>query len=332
MIRFLYPEVLALLLVIPMIAWLLGRRGTTAAVRYSSVEAAKLLGATRKSRAGRMMTSLSLLSLAAFIIALARPQLGQERTEVETSGIDIVLAVDVSSSMEAMDFEVDGHQANRIDAVKEVVGQFIEDRPNDRIGLVAFAGQPYMVSPLTLDHDWLKQRLEKVELGEVEDGTAIGSAAASAVNRLRDQDAKSKIVILLTDGMNNAGQVTPEIAAEAAKTLGIKIYTVGAGTRGEAPVPVQDSFGRQTFAMAKVDIDEKTLQRVAEMTNAKYFRATDTESLGKIYDEINQLEKTERTVKQYSQYRELFAWLVLPGLLVMATQLGLSATLLQRVP
>jgi len=279
-----------------------------------------------------MMNTLRLLSLAAFIVALARPQLGQERTEVETSGIDIVLAVDVSSSMEAMDFEVDGQRVNRIEAVKKVVGQFIEDRPDDRIGLVAFAGQPYMVSPLTLDHDWLKQRLEDVELGEVEDGTAIGSAAASAVNRLRDQKAKSKIVILLTDGMNNSGQVSPEIAAEAAKTLGIKIYTVGAGTRGEAPVPVKDSFGRQTFAMAKVDIDEVTLQRVAGMTDGKYFRATDTESLGKIYDEINQLEKTDRTVKQYAQYRELFAWLLLPGLLVMATQVGLGATLWQRVP
>lgn len=332
MIRFLYPELLALLLFIPVIAWLLGRRGATAAVKYSSVEAAKLIGATRKSRAGRLMGSLRLLALAAFIIALARPQLGQEHTEVETSGVDIVLAVDVSSSMEAMDFELDGQQVNRINAVKEVVGQFIEDRPNDRIGLVAFAGQPYMVSPLTLDHDWLKQRLENIELGEVEDGTAIGSATASAVNRLRDQKAKSKIVILLTDGMNNSGQVSPEIAAEAAKTLGIKVYTVGAGTHGEAPVPVQDTFGRQTFAMAKVDIDEETLQRVAEMTDGQYFRATDTESLGKIYDEINQLEKTERTVKQYAQYRELFAWMLLPGLLVMATHLGLSATLLQRIP
>jgi len=332
MIRFLYPELLALLLIIPVIAWLLGRRGITAAVKYSSVDTARLLGATRKSRAGRLMSTLRLLSLAVFIIALARPQLGQERTEVETSGVDIVLAVDVSSSMEAMDFEIDGQQVNRINAVKEVVGQFIEDRPDDRIGLVAFAGQPYMVSPLTLDHDWLKQRLEDVELGEVVDGTAIGSAAASAVNRLRDQKAESKIVILLTDGMNNAGQVSPEIAAEAAKTLGIKIYTVGAGTRGEAPVPVQDSFGRDTFAMAKVDIDEETLQRVAEMTDGKYFRATDTKSLEKIYDEINQLEKTDRTIKQYAQYRELFAWLLLPGLLVMATQLGLSATLLQRVP
>jgi Ca-activated chloride channel family protein len=290
------------------------------------------VGGVRRSRAGRFLAAWRLLGLAVLIVALARPQLGQEHTEVETSGVDIVLALDVSSSMEAMDFEVDGRQANRIEAVKEVVGRFVEDRPNDRIGMVAFAGRPYMVSPLTMDHDWLKQRLEDVELGQVEDGTAIGSAAAAAVNRLRDQEAESKIVILLTDGMNNAGQVTPEVAAEAAATLGIKIYTIGAGTRGVAPVPAMDAFGRKTLARARVDIDEKTLERVAEATGGRYFRATDTDSLESIYEEINELEKTERTIKQYAQYRELFGWALVPGLILLASEVGLGATRFRRVP
>jgi Ca-activated chloride channel family protein len=332
MIRFLHPEFLILLALVPLVALLIGRRGRAAAVKYSSVSVAKQVGGTRRSRAGRLMSALRLLGLVAFIVALARPQLGQEHTEVETSGVDIVLALDVSSSMQAMDFEVAGQQANRIEAVKEVVSRFVEDRSSDRIGLVAFAGRPYMVSPLTMDHDWLKQRLEDVELGQVEDGTAIGSAAAAAVNRLRDQEAESKIVILLTDGMNNAGQVTPEVAAEAAKTLGIKIYTIGAGTRGEAPVPATDMFGRKTFAMAKVDIDEETLERVAEMTGGRYFRATDTDSLEMIYEEINELEKTERTIKQYAQYKELFVWALMPGLLLLASEVGLGATLFRRVP
>lgn len=189
-----------------------------------------------------------------------------------------------------------------------------------------------MVSPMTLDHDWLAQRLGDVQLGGVQDGTAIGAATASAVNRLREQEAKSKILILLTDGMNNAGKVTPEVAAEAAKTLGVKIYTVGAGTRGEAPFPAKDMFGRRVLRNVKVDIDEETLTRVAEMTGGRYFRATDTESLESIYEEINRLEKTERKVKQYAQYEELFAWALLPGLLVVMAELGLGATLLRRVP
>jgi Ca-activated chloride channel family protein len=332
MIQFLHPEYLFLLALVPLVAWLRGRKGAAASVRYSSVEAAKRVGGVRKTRAGRALIVLRLLGLAALLVALARPQLGQDRTEITTSGVDIMLALDVSSSMEALDFQIDGEQTNRIDAVKEVVSQFIADRPDDRIGMVAFAGRPYMVSPLTLDHDWLKQRLEDVALGQVEDGTAIGSAAASAVNRLRDQEAESKLVILLTDGMNNAGQVTPELAAEAAKTLGIKIYTIGAGTRGEAPVPATDMFGRKTFAMAKVDIDEETLERVAEMTGGRYFRATDTDSLERIYAEINELEKTERVVKQYAQYRELFAWALIPGLCFLGLEVGLGATRFRRIP
>jgi Ca-activated chloride channel family protein len=226
--------------------------------------------------------------------------------------------------MEARDFTLKGRPANRLDVVKSVVAKFIKERPNDRIGLLAFAGRPYLVCPLTLDHDWLQQRLESLKTGMVEDGTAIGSAIASGVNRLRDRDSKSRIQILLTDGMNNAGKISPLTAAEAAETLGIKVYTIGAGTRGEAPMPVQDQFGRKRLMRVKVDIDEDTLRKVAEITGASYFRATDTKSLEKIYEAINAMEATTRKIKHFSRYRELFSWLVLTALMLLALELFVS--------
>jgi len=252
---------------------------------------------------------------------LARPQQGNTTTEIKASGIDILLAVDVSGSMQAMDFTLKGNPADRLDVVKSVVDQFIDARPNDRIGLVAFAGKPYMVSPLTLDHDWLRKRLETLSIGMVEDGTAIGSAIGSGINRLREKDAKSRIMILLTDGMNNAGKVPPLVAAEAAETLKIKIYTIGAGTRGEAPMPIVDNFGRKRLVRARVDIDEETLAKVAQMTGARYFRATDTQSLQKIYDEINSMETTTRTIKNFEHYRELFPFPLLAALLFFGLEL-----------
>jgi len=197
---------------------------------------------------------------------------------------------------------------------------------------VAFAGRPYMVSPLTLDHDWLQQRLETVKTGMVEDGTAIGSAIASGVNRLRDQKAKSKIVILLTDGMSNAGKISPLTAAEAAEALGIKVYTIGAGSRGEVQVPVTDQQGNRRLVRAKVDIDEDTLKKVARMTNAHYFRATDTDSLNKIYDEINKLEKTTRKIKKFERRNEMFLWAALPALLLLVFELILGQTRFRRLP
>ncbi|CAN5212591.1 VWA domain-containing protein [soil metagenome] len=331
--RFLHPEFLWLLALLPLLALLKGKRGTgTPGLRFSSTGAAALIAGARRSRAGMVTGLLRMLGLAALIIALARPQFGQGRTEVEASGIDIILAIDVSSSMEALDFTIGGERTNRLDAVKGVVASFIEDRDSDRIGIVAFAARPYMVSPLTLDHDWLAGRLEDVTLGTVEDGTAIGSAVASAVNRLREQEAKSRIVILLTDGMNNAGKVSPEVAAEAAQALGIKVYTIGAGTRGEAPFPTTDPFGRTTLATIKVDIDEETLTRVAEMTGARYFRATDTDSLAAIYAEINQLETTTRTIREFSEYQELFAYALVPGLLLLFSELALTNTKFRRLP
>ncbi|MCP3891214.1 MAG: VWA domain-containing protein [Desulfobulbaceae bacterium] len=319
--RFLHPELLWLLALLPLVAFFYSRRGAAPALLFSTTSIAASLGGARKAKPGRLSFLLRLIVLALLILGVARPQLGSSSTEIEASGIDILLAVDVSGSMEAMDFTLGGKPTNRLDVVKKVVDEFIEQRPNDRIGLLAFGGRPYLVSPLTLDHSWLRKRLESLRIGMVEDGTAIGSAIGSGINRLRDRKSKSRIMILLTDGMNNAGRIPPLAAAEAAETLGIKVYTIGAGTRGEAPMPVIDSFGRRRLIQAKVDIDEKTLGEVAEMTGAIYFRATDTASLAKIYEEINTMETTTRTIKKFENYRELFPYLLCAVLLLLGFEL-----------
>ena len=319
--RFLHPQLLWFLALLPLLALVHGRRGAAPALLFSSTSLAATLAGARKARPGSLLLLVRLAVLALLILALARPQQGNTTTEIEASGIDILLAVDVSGSMEAMDFTLGGKPANRLAVVKKVVDEFIDQRPSDRIGLLAFAGRPYLVSPLTLDHDWLRKRLESLSLDMVEDGTAIGSAIGSGINHLRDQKSKSRMLILLTDGMNNAGSVPPLIAAEAAETLGIKVYTIGAGTRGEAPMPVTDPFGRRRLVRARVDIDEDTLTKVAEKTGAVYFRATDTASLTKIYDEINTMETTTKTIKKFEEYRELFPFLLGGALLLLGLEL-----------
>lgn len=328
MIRFEDPYWLLLLLALPLLALWWGKRGASSAVRYSTTSVARLLVGESRSRAGRWMTLLRLLVLALFIVGLARPQVGHRSTEVDASGIDILLAIDVSTSMDAMDFSIFGQRVDRLHVVKKVVAKFVEERPNDRIGLVGFAGRPYMLSPLTLDHDWLLRRLDSLKTGMVEDGTAIGSAIATGVNRLRKQESKSKILILLTDGMNNSGKIAPATAAEAARALGIKIYTIGAGTKGEAPMPTP--YGG--YQMVSVDIDEQTLTDVARMTGAQYFRATDTDSLESIYEEINQMEATTRKIKKFEHFTELFGWAVIPGVALLGLELFLSNTRYRRLP
>jgi len=332
MFHFDHPEILWLLVLLPLLAFLRGRKGATVAIRYSSAQTAKAIAGARKSRAGKWLGTLRILALGALVVALAQPQMVHGTSEVDANGIDIILAVDVSGSMEALDFTINNEPANRVEVVKEVVSQFIEERPNDRIGPVAFAGRPYMVSPLTSDHQWLQKRLQTIHPGMVEDGTAIGSALGSSVNRLRDQKAKSRIVILLTDGMNNAGKILPVTAAEAAETLGIKIYTIGAGSRGEVPVPITDQFGNKKIVRAKVDIDEKTLKQVAQMTGAAYYRATDTDSLETIYNDINKLETTTRKIKKFEHRNEMFLWAALGALLLMGIELTLNQTRFRRLP
>jgi Ca-activated chloride channel family protein len=284
------------------------------------------------SHPGRLRGALRLGALGLLILALARPQQGLGTADVEASGIDIVLAIDVSGSMAALDFQSEGKPGSRLDAVKKVVEDFVAGRPNDRLGLVAFAGRPYLVSPLTLDHDWLVRGLERLRIGLVEDGTAIGSGIASSVNRLRDRRAKSRVVILLTDGVNNSGKVSPLTAADAARALGVRVYTIGAGTRGEAPMPIVDRFGRQRIVMTPVDVDEETLQKVAETTGAKFFRATDTDSLRRIYEEIDQLEKTTETMKHFEEYRELFPWAILGALSLLCLEALRAASTRRGLP
>lgn len=330
--QFANPAWLWLLLLLPIVAILRGRSGRAVALRLPSVSDARGVGGRPKSRVGGLLLSLLFLGLALTIVALARPQLGKGRTEIETSGIDIMLAIDVSGSMQAMDFEIGGERMNRLEVVKSVVEDFVGERPGDRIGMVGFAGRPYLVSPLTQDHDWLKNRLKEVQIGRVEDGTAIGSAIGSSVNHLRDSDAKSRIMVLLTDGVNNSGAANPMTAAEAAKTLGIKIYTIGAGTQGEAPMPMRDMFGRTRMRMVPVEIDEESLREIAKLTGGQYFRATDTDSLVKIYEEINELEKTKRTMKKYEDYEELFLIALLPGLGLILVERVLSETRYRHLP
>jgi Ca-activated chloride channel family protein len=332
MLRFMYPELLWLLLLLPALAFWKGKKGKSPAIQYPSASILKKIGIQRKFQAGRWLMFLRMVTLAFVIIGLARPQLGKRVAEIEASGIDILLVMDISGSMEALDFTLNNEPASRIEVVKMVVSKFIDQRPNDRLGLIAFASNPYMVSPLTLDHSWLQQRLQSVEIGMIEDGTAIGSAIATGVNRLRSLDSKSRVIILLTDGVNNAGKVSPLAAAEAAGVMGIKIYTIGAGSKDKAPVPVTDPFGNRRLIMMKVDLDEETLNQVAQMTGGKYFRATDTDSLKNIYSEINQLETTKRSIKSFSQFQELFYWAIFPAILGIGLEYYLSQGKLRRLP
>ena len=329
---FAHPWLLLLLLGIPVLAWLKGKFGGTAAVTFSTTAMLAEIGSRQRNRAGAFLAGLSYLALALFIIALARPQLGRVTTRVQATGVDIMLVIDVSRSMLAEDFTIGNSRANRIDTVKIVTEQFIRQRPNDRIGIVAFAGRPYLVSPLTLDHDWLIRNLERLRIGLVEDGTAIGSAIASAANRLKDKEAKTKLIVLLTDGDNNAGKVQPLTAAEAAKALGIRIYTIGAGTEGEAPFPLQNAFGRTIYRNVLVKFDEKTLSEIASITNGQYFRATDTNSLRKIFSEIDKMEKTKIEVERTAQYRDLFQYVLIPGIACLLLEILLSQTVWRRLP
>jgi Ca-activated chloride channel family protein len=332
MIRFLQPEWLWALAALPLVLLWRGRRGPVAAVEYSDVSLAREVARRTRSRLAGIAWLLPILAAALMIVGLARPQRTDSHTEVTANGIDIVLGLDVSGSMQALDFTVNNTRINRIEVVKAVVARFIEERPNDRIGLIAFAASPYLVSPLTLDHDWLLQNLERVNVGIGDDGTAIGSAIAAAVNHLRTTAAKSKVVILLTDGVNNTGKIAPLAAAEAARALGVKVYTIGVGVRGKAPIPVPDDSGKMHIVMAAVDVDEKTLQAVARETGGLYYRATDTDSLRKIYEQINHYEKSAQSVEKFEHVEELYRWALYPAVGLLGLGIILQLTLFRRLP
>jgi len=329
---FLHPWMLLALMGLPLLALLKGRIGGTPGILFSSTQLVVAVGKKRRAKAGAVLASLVYVAMALFVIALARPQLGRMLEHVTASGVDIMLVLDVSGSMTAEDYVIGSQRANRIDTVKRVTQQFIEARPNDRIGIIAFAGRPYLVSPLTLDHDWLISNLDRVQIGMVEDSTAIGSALASAANRLKDRDSKTKIIVLLTDGANNAGKVLPLTAAEAAHALGIKIYTIGAGSDGPVPVPLKDPFGRTVYQNMVFDFDEKLLDQVAKLADGKYFRAADTASMGNTFHEIDRLEKTKIQVDKSADYRDLFPFCILLGTFLLLSEALLSQTLWRRLP
>jgi Ca-activated chloride channel family protein len=331
-VRLADPWLLLLLgLVAVMFPWR-RRASRRPAVRYPTLAALRAVAPAGAAHRRAILGLLRAAALGLLVLALARPQAGSATTKLHREGVDVVLAVDVSGSMLAEDFTLDNQRASRVDAVKAVVKEFVAARPEDRIGLVLFAARPYTQCPLTLDHGWLLQNLDRAQVGMIEDGTAIGSALATAVNRLRASTAKSKFVVLLTDGQQNAGRISPETAAEAAAALGVKVYTVGAGTRGLAPYPAQDVFGNKVYRPMPVDIDEETLRRVAATTHARYFRATDTKSLADIYAEIDRSEKTPFEAPQFLDHRELYPWLVWPAVGLVLVEAGLAETALRILP
>ena len=333
MLEFQHPYFLFLILVVLLLPFLRGGLRRKGSIRFSNTQLAGTLGTIQASKSGRWLALLRTLALTLLIVALARPRLGHGETQIEASGIDIVLAVDISGSMQAMDFKILGKRYNRLEVVKKVLKEFIKKREADRIALVAFAGEPYLVSPLTLNHDWLVKNLDRLEIGLIkEDGTAIGSALIMSANRLKELEAKSKVVVLLTDGVNNSGSIQPVTAAEAAAALKVKVYTIAAGTKGKAPFPVQDYQGRTRYRNVDTDVDEPTLKEIAKLTKGSFFRATDTEELENIYNQIDELEKTEIQLKNFTYYDELFIWPLLIGLGFLLFEYLLGNTRLKTLP
>ncbi len=328
MFRFAHPEVLFLLLLIPVVVWWALRPKRERSVAYSSLDLllGAGLGASAWKRYGKVV--LRSLVLALIVVALARPQTGRSKHTEYAEAVDIMLVLDTSGSMQAQDFE----PKNRLFVAKEVIKEFIAKRKSDRIGLVVFAADAVTQCPLTLDYALLSKLVDAVDFGMLDDGTAIGMGLASACNRMKDSEAKSKVIVLLTDGQNNAGMVDPATAARVAQSLGIKVYTIGVGTRGRAPIPIDDPvFGRRLISV-DVDIDEATLTKVAELTEGQYFRATDRKELEGIYSRIDELERTKVASETFVEYTERFKWILLPVIGLLILELGLEQTILRETP
>lgn len=329
MIGFADPWFLLLALFIPAISlWVFKiQKGRGPAMLFSAKASIAGLPVGWRVRLRHLPFALMMVALALLTVAAARPQSGRSRDVIKTEGIDIMLVLDISSSMAAEDFTPN----NRLYAAKDVIKKFISERKGDRIGLVLFAGKAFTQCPLTVDYEVLSAFLERAEIGLIEDGTAIGMAVATGTNRLRDSKAKSKVMILLTDGVNNRGEIDPVTAAKLAKAVGLKIYTVGAGTNGYAPVPIRDPIFGTRRARMKVEIDEKTLEEVAEITGGQYYRATDAETLEGIYDKIDALEKTEVELEHYTEYTEYYTPFAVLGFVLIALSLMFEATILRKV-
>ncbi|MCR4440077.1 MAG: VWA domain-containing protein [bacterium] len=330
MVRFANPEFLALLAVVPLLVlWYLKRqRRASGTIKYSQVGTLKQVGAARTSPWRHSLFVARLLAIVMAIVAFARPQSGRTAQEVTTEGVDIVMALDISTSMLAEDFK----PKNRVEAAKEVAAQFIRGRKSDRIGLVVFAGKSFTQCPLTMDYGVLLTFMSQIEPGMIEDGTAIGMGLANAVNRLRQSTAKSKVIILLTDGRNNRGEVDPITAARIARAFKVRVYTIGVGTRGEALYPVQDPFFGKRYVRMPVEIDEDLLKEIARITGGRYFRATDTATLARIYQEIDELEKTKIEVKEYTTYKELFVRFLGVAFAALMVEVVLAHTRFRKIP
>jgi Ca-activated chloride channel homolog len=331
--QFAYPWLLALLALLPLMGYIMLRRQgrrQTAGLRFASLS---LVRQTRTWRATlRPLLSIArLAAMALIIVGLARPQLAQAKEVVHGEGVDMIIAQDISGSMASLDFQ----PQNRLEAAKAVVSDFISRRTYDRIGLVVFAREAFNQSPMTTDHAVLERLLKIVRLApdlQLDDGTAIGHGLANAANMLKDSKARSRVIILLTDGANNSGEISPETAADAAQALGIKIYTIGMGRPGQVPVPVDSPFGGKEIVYQESDLDEPLLQKIAQKTGGQYFRATDTADLQRIYDRIDGLEKSQIEITHYSEEVELVGLVLLPALMLVLVEQLLSHTLFRRIP
>jgi len=331
--KFANPWWLSLLLLVPLWLWWESRTKRDGGLKFSSVATARPLSSFWAALGPSVFRALRGATLVLFIAALARPQLGRSESKIRTEGIDIVLVVDISGSMQAMDYEKDGQRESRIDAVKDVVREFIRARPNDRIGMVVFGTRAYVASPLTLDHDWLERNLDRVRIGVVEGNTAIGAGIGTAVNRLRDTKAKSKVIVLLTDGGENVHNPPALEAAKAAREFDVRVYTIGAGSQGLAPMPVYDASGHLLgYQPIRADLDEGLLKQIAALTDGQYFRAADTASLKKTYAQIDAMEKEKVETTAYEEWQELFAWFLVPGLGCLLLAITLEHTRLRRLP
>ena len=331
--RFAAPWLLGLLALLPLYGWWQMRRRPqrVAALRYSDIRPARGAHATWRMRLRPLLTWARLATLAVMVVGLARPQFVQAREIVRGEGVDIALALDISGSMASLDFEPD----NRLQAAKEVIDAFIAERSYDRIGLVIFAGNAFNQSPPTVDHRVLRRLLEGTQLAPdlgVEDGTAIGMGIANAANMLKDSEARSRVVILVTDGVNNSGEIDPLTAATAAKALGIKVYAIGMGKPGPVPVPITDLFGETVITMQESALDEGMMLSIADATGGRYYRAENSDVLRQVYEEINTLEKSEFEVEMFTNTRELAGFAMAPALLLLLAEVLLRQTLLRTLP
>jgi len=341
--EFQYPWVLALLALLPIYALLHGRPGKLAALRFPSADIARAAGASARAAAGRLLLFLRVLVVALLIAALAGPRFANDHTETEASGVDIMLVLDLSWSMMALDMGAPSERVSRFDIASDVLEDFVRKRPSDRLGLIVFSAVPYLASPLTLNHDWMVENLRRLHVGLLRDlGTAIGDATAAGAKRLKGiKDSKSRIIILLTDGDNNKGEIDPVPASQLAAALGVKVYTIGIGVEQPCQLPLfdpntgklqLDPAGNVIPAMTLQPANYSVLSKMSSLSNAKSYRATNRRELQRIYNEIDSLEKTEVKLRRFTTYRPLFQWPLLAAFGLLAIELALAHTRLRRVP